>query len=204
MYQTHLIPTFEQGLQQILSIARGGFQSHQDLLGSHPQFLKSRKEPVEPLNRIGKRGRFDKLTFLHCQARHCTRLHADIDPHYIGRHDRIGQRGGSRSRHHHCSLSLQLSSCSQLRTYRDFSTGRPSRQDERELIVDRQSSQRMPRAATSPMVASSPDGRGAVYSRRSLSVPNAPHVTTKALPLLPPVEQMAASSDALSYLPISI
>src|SRR5258708_1091389 len=34
--------------------------------------------------------------------------------------------------------------------------------------------------------------------------PNAPHVTTKALPLLPPVEQMAASSDALSYLPISI
>jgi len=34
--------------------------------------------------------------------------------------------------------------------------------------------------------------------------PNAPHVTTKALPLLPPVEQMPSSSDVLSYLPISI
>src|SRR6266849_4621256 len=65
---------------------------------------------------------------------------------------------------------LQLSLCSQLRTYRDFSTRRPSRQDERELIVDRQSSQRMPGAATSPIVASRPDGRGAVYSRRSLFV----------------------------------
>ena len=37
-------------------------------------------------------------------------------------------------------------------------------------MSDRQSSPHMPGAATSPIVACSPDGRGAVYSRRSLSV----------------------------------
>src|SRR5262249_21706193 len=67
------------------------------------------------------------------------------------------------------------------------STGKPPSQDERALIVDRQSSQLGPGAATSLMVASDPDGRGAVYSRRSLLATSRPHVTTKALPLLPPV-----------------
>src|SRR5260370_11248549 len=43
-------------------------------------------------------------------------------------------------------------------------------QDERELMSDRRSSQRVPGAATSPIVACSPDGRGAVYSRRFLSL----------------------------------
>src|SRR5712692_10245759 len=189
-------------MQQVLSIARGGFQSHQDLLTRDPQPLESLKEPVEPGKRIGKRGRFDDLSFVQCQAGHPTRLHADIDAHHMGRYDLLGHRGG-RSRHHRCSLSSPPFSCSHRRTYRDaLQRGRPPSQDERELISDRQSSQRLLGAATSPIVASSPDGRGAVYSRRSLSVPNAPHVTTKALPLLPPVEQMAASSDALSYLPI--
>ena len=35
------------------------------------------------------------------------------------------------------------------------------------------------------------------------SVPNRLHVTTNALPLLPPREQRASSSDALSYLPVT-
>src|SRR6266566_9166730 len=88
----------------------------------------------------------------------------------MSRFDRIGH-GGRRSRHHRCSFSSPLSSCSHSRTYKDTpQRGRPPNQDERELIVDRQSSQLVPGAATSPMVASSPDGRGAVYSRRSLSV----------------------------------
>ncbi|HKF36305.1 MAG TPA: hypothetical protein VKB35_05340, partial [Ktedonobacteraceae bacterium] len=47
------------------------------------------------------------------------------------------------------------------------------------------------------------DGEPSTHGGRG-SFPNAPHVTTMALPLLPPVEQMATSSDALSYLPISI
>src|SRR2546430_2014517 len=73
------------------------------------------------------------------------------------------------------TLSLRFliapSSCSPRRPYRDTpQRGRPPNQDERELIVDRQSSQLLPEAATSPMVASSPDGRGAVSSRRSLTV----------------------------------
>ena len=50
------------------------------------------------------------------------------------------------------------------------SSGRPPNQDERELIVDRQSCQLVPQAATSLIVACDPDGRGAVCSRRSLSV----------------------------------
>jgi hypothetical protein len=80
----------------------------------------------------------------------------------MSRFDRIGHRG-RRSRHHRCSFSSSPSSCSHRRTYRDTSQrGRPPNQDERELIVDRQSSQLVPEAATSPMVASSPDGRGAV------------------------------------------
>src|SRR5947209_8664969 len=88
----------------------------------------------------------------------------------MGCHDRLGHRG-RRSRHHRCSLSSPSSSCSHRRTYRDApQRGRPPSQDERELISDRQSSQRVPGAATSPIVACSPDGRGAVYSRRSLSV----------------------------------
>src|SRR5258708_33729835 len=70
------------------------------------------------------------------------------------------------------------SSCSRRRTYRDtLQRGRPPSQDERELIPDRQSSQRLPGAATSPIVASSPDGRGAAYSSRHLSCPTAPTVT---------------------------
>src|SRR3989442_2710649 len=88
----------------------------------------------------------------------------------MSRLDRIGHRG-RRSRHHRCSFSSPPSSCSHRRIYRDTpQRGRPPNQDERELIVDRQSSQLVPEAATSPIVASSPDGRGAVSSRRSLSV----------------------------------
>ena len=50
------------------------------------------------------------------------------------------------------------------------STGKSSSQDQRKLISDRQSSLLLPGAVTSPIVASNPDGRGAVCSRRSLSV----------------------------------
>src|ERR1035438_10420441 len=49
------------------------------------------------------------------------------------------------------------------------STGKPSSQDQRKLISDRQSSSLLPGAVTSPIVASNPDGRGAVCSRRSRS-----------------------------------
>ena len=142
----------------------------QHLLRSHPQSLKSLKEPLEPLKRIGKRGRFDDLSFVHRQAGHRTRLHADIDAHHMRRHDLLGHRG-RRSRHHRCSFSSPSSFCSHRRTYRDApQRGRPPSQDERELMSDRQSSQPRPGAATSPIVACSPDRRGAVYSRRSLPV----------------------------------
>src|SRR5258708_21099419 len=160
----------EQGPQQILSIARGGFQSNQQLFGSHPQALKALKKAVEPFKRIGKRGGFDDLPFVHRQAGQRTRLHADIDPHHMGRYNLLGHRG-RRFRHHRCSFLSPSSSCLHRSTYRDaLQRGGPPSQDERALISDRQSSQPMLGAATSPMVASSPDGRGAVYSRRSLSV----------------------------------
>src|SRR6266702_7309537 len=57
-----------------------------------------------------------------------------------------------------------------MNNHRYVSTGKPPCQDERALIVDRQSSQLWPGAATSLMVAYDPDGRGAVCSRRSLSL----------------------------------
>jgi hypothetical protein len=47
------------------------------------------------------------------------------------------------------------------------------------------------------------DGEPSLHGGRCL-FPNAPHVTTKALPLLPPVEQRASEKAAFSYLPISI
>jgi len=50
------------------------------------------------------------------------------------------------------------------------STGKPPCQDQRALIVDRQSCQLWPAAATSLIVAYDPDGRGAVCSRRSHSL----------------------------------
>src|SRR5258708_7039584 len=122
----------------------------------------------------------------------------------MGRYDLLGHRGG-RSRHHRCSFSSPPSSCSHRSTYRDaLQRGRPPSQDERALISDRQSSQPVPGAATSPMVAFSPDGRGAVYSRRSLSVSKRAACYDERTPVAPTVEQMPTSSDVLSYLPISI
>ena len=194
----------EQSLKQILPIARGGFQSHQHLFRRHPQSLKPLKKPVESLKRIGKRGRFDDLSFVHRQAGHRTGLHADIDAHHMGRHDLLGHRGG-RSRHHRCSLSSPSSSCSHRRTYRDApQRGRPPSQDERELISDRQSSQRVPGAATSPIVASGPDGRGAVYSRRSLSVSKRAACYDDGSPVASTSIADAIFLRRLSYLPISI
>jgi hypothetical protein len=72
--------------------------------------------------------------------------------------------------------------------------GTPPTQDQRKLISDRQSSQHEPEAATSPIVAPNPDGRGAVCRRRSLSARQPrPHVVAMALPLLPPGEQRSSS-----------
>ncbi len=61
-------------------------------------------------------------------------------------------------------------------------------QDEREPIVDRQSSQRVPGAAyRAPLsLAVLMDGEQSTHGGRC-PFPNAPHVTTMALPLLPPV-----------------
>jgi len=84
------------------------------------------------------------------------------------------------------------------------STGRPPSQDERELIVDRQSSQLVPGAATSPIVASSPDGRGAVYSRRSLSVSKRAACYDRGSPVASTSIADGSFLTALSYLPISI
>src|SRR6266571_3853351 len=117
----------------------------------------------------------------------------------MGRHGLLGHRGG-RSRHHRCSFSSPPFSCSHRKTYRDApQRGRPPYQDERELMLDRQSSQRVLGAATSPIVACSPDGRGAVYSRRSLSVSKRAACYNKGSPVA-----STSRADAISYLPISI
>jgi hypothetical protein len=165
MQQADPISSFQKRVVEVLCIARSGFQPDDDLLGSGLEWPQMGKEPLKACCIVAELTGFDHLTFLHRQATHHTRLHANIDTYRIrqcgwGRHRR------GRFRHRFCPPSSHKREDLPI-----ASTGKPSNQDERALIVDRQSCQLAPQAATSLIVAYNPDGRGAVCSRWSLSLP---------------------------------
>src|SRR6266700_445761 len=166
--QAEPISSFQKRVVEVLSITRSSFQSDDDLLGSDLEWPQMGKEPRVTCCIVTELTGFDHLTFLHRQATHHTRLHANIDTYRIRQ---CGRGRYRRGRFRHCFCPPSSHQCEGLPI---VSTGQPSTQDERALIVDRQSCQLTLQAATSLIVASNPDGRGAVCSRWSLSLQRGP------------------------------
>jgi hypothetical protein len=90
----YLIASLEQGLEEILTIAGGGFQANQHQLRGNPEIVQSFKEFVEPCKGIGKKGGRDQSLFVPGQATHRTGLHPNIDAHHMGCFVGIGYRRG--------------------------------------------------------------------------------------------------------------
>jgi len=83
MQQAQPIASFQEGMIQVLSIARSGLQPNQDLLSRGFQLIQMLEEPLKAICLIAELAGFDHLPFFHRQAAHHTGLHANINTYHI-------------------------------------------------------------------------------------------------------------------------
>ena len=97
--QADPISSFQKRVVEVLSITRSGFQPDDDLLRSDLEWPHMGKEPLKACCIVAELTGFDHLTFLHRQATHHTRLHANIDTYRIRQ---CGWGRYRRGRFRHC------------------------------------------------------------------------------------------------------
>ena len=163
--QADPISSFQKRVVEVLSLTRSGFQPDDDLLRSDLQWPQMGKEPLKACCIVAELTGFDhsRVSPSSGNTSYTTPCQYRYLPHTPVRLGEVSER------------TFQTLFLPSLLTHKReglpiASTGHPSNQDERALIVDRQSCQFAPAAATSLIVAFHPDGRGAVCRRWSRSL----------------------------------
>jgi len=204
----HISPLF-QLLIQILPIPRRGFHPNENLAGHCIQLMQFLLPDLPSLPSIGKKDRFDYDAFVEPENAARAGLASDVNPTDIL--DRHFLRGECRRCRFHrtpafwCSLHLWSSSLIQpstLGSRKPDQPGRASAHTGSAISPGTRLFRNGPAVATSLIDPFYPDGRGAVYVRRSLCFYR-PQALTPAL-LLPPSFYSMKGLPSWTLLPIII